>query len=200
MNLSTRGRLLAAVPLLLTGGLLLTPAPMAAAAPAPVTVARGDGGHTTTPSEPTKDAPTATAEPAPPETEAAKQAPKPTPEDTSKAEHPAGDAKDAKDAKGSTESSRAGGPTTVEAGSSTRVDAPPGSLAESPAQGGADPAPFNAEPVVPATTLATAPLGAMVGISLGPGLVIWPLLLAIDIVAISFLVRHYMRRRVTPPG
>lgn len=210
MKLSTRGRLLAAVPLLLTGALLVAPAAPAAAAPASVTAARGDGRQATTPSsgtsvsapdpaatpksEPAKDAPS-TTEPAPTETEKAKEAPTPTPDDASKAEHPAKDAADTKDTKKTHDSGPSGGATQLGVPSST-VDAPPPSTISGGAA--ADPAPFNAEPAVPATTLATAPLAAMAGVSLGPGLVIWPLLLAIDIVAIAFLVRLYLRRRATP--
>jgi hypothetical protein len=44
------------------------------------------------------------------------------------------------------------------------------------------------------------PLGALSGISFGGGLLLWPLLLAINLVALGALARMAVRRRLATQG
>jgi hypothetical protein len=65
-----------------------------------------------------------------------------------------------------------------------------------------DPAPFSSQ-VVAATeaarVLPVESLGPLSGISFGSGLFIWPLLLAVDILALAVIARMALRRRLASP-
>jgi hypothetical protein len=68
----------------------------------------------------------------------------------------------------------------------------------------ADPAPFATTSIaaldVSARVLPTESLGPLSGISFGGGLLIWPLLLAINALALGAIARMALRRRPTSPG
>ena len=68
----------------------------------------------------------------------------------------------------------------------------------------ADPAPFSAAAFSGADAAAKVqpvePLGALSGISFGGGLLLWPLLLAINLVALGALARMAVRRRLATQG
>jgi hypothetical protein len=69
---------------------------------------------------------------------------------------------------------------------------------------GPDPAPFATTSIaaldVSARVLPTESLGPLSGISFGGGLLIWPLLLAINALALGAIARMALRRRLTSPG
>jgi hypothetical protein len=69
---------------------------------------------------------------------------------------------------------------------------------------GPDPAPFATTSIaaidLPARVLPTESLGPLSGISFGGGLLIWPLLLAINALALGAIARMALRRRPTSPG
>jgi len=62
-----------------------------------------------------------------------------------------------------------------------------------------DPAPFSAQAVAAAEAARVLPvesLGPLSGISFGSGLFIWPLLLAVDVLALAVIARMALRRRL----
>ncbi len=65
-----------------------------------------------------------------------------------------------------------------------------------------DPAPFAAQAVAAADATRVLPverLGPLSGISFGSGLFIWPLLLAVDVLALAVIARMALRRRLASP-
>ncbi len=65
-----------------------------------------------------------------------------------------------------------------------------------------DPAPFSAEAVAAteaARVLPVESLGPLSGISFGSGLFVWPLLLAVDVLALAVIARMALRRRIASP-
>ena len=65
-----------------------------------------------------------------------------------------------------------------------------------------DPAPFAAEAVAAtdaARVLPVESLGPLSGISFGSGLFVWPLLLAVDVLALAVIARMALRRRLASP-
>jgi outer membrane biosynthesis protein TonB len=65
-----------------------------------------------------------------------------------------------------------------------------------------DPAPFAAQAVAAADATRVVPverLGPLSGISFGSGLFIWPLLLAVDVLALAVIARMALRRRLASP-
>ncbi len=65
-----------------------------------------------------------------------------------------------------------------------------------------DPAPFSAQAVAAtdaARVLPVESLGPLSGISFGSGLFIWPLLLAVDVLALAVIARMALRRRFASP-
>jgi len=69
---------------------------------------------------------------------------------------------------------------------------------------GPEPAPFTTTAIaaldVSARVLPTERLGPLSGISFGGGLLIWPMLLAINALALGAIARMALRRRPTSPG
>ncbi|MBJ7594686.1 MAG: hypothetical protein JF886_07460 [Candidatus Dormibacteraeota bacterium] len=65
-----------------------------------------------------------------------------------------------------------------------------------------DPAPFSAQAVFATDAARVLPverLGPLSGIRFGSGLFIWPLLLAVDVVALAVIARMALRRRLASP-
>ncbi len=65
-----------------------------------------------------------------------------------------------------------------------------------------DPAPFSAQAVSAAEASRVLPvesLGPLSGISFGSGLFIWPVLLAVDVLALAVIARLALRRRLASP-
>jgi hypothetical protein len=65
-----------------------------------------------------------------------------------------------------------------------------------------DPVPFTAQPVVAtdaARVLPVESLGPLSGISFGGGLFIWPVLVAVDALALAVIARMALRRRLVTP-
>jgi outer membrane biosynthesis protein TonB len=65
-----------------------------------------------------------------------------------------------------------------------------------------DPAPFSAQAVAATEAARVLPietLGPLSGVSFGSGLFIWPLLLAVDVLALAVIARMALRRRLVAP-
>jgi hypothetical protein len=59
-----------------------------------------------------------------------------------------------------------------------------------------DPAPFSPTTLTAARVQPVEPLGALSGISFGGGLLLWPVLVAVNLIALGALTRIVMRRRL----
>jgi hypothetical protein len=67
----------------------------------------------------------------------------------------------------------------------------------------ADPAPFSAQAVAATEAARVFPvesLGPLSGVSFGSGLFIWPILVAVDVLALAVIARMALRRRLVAPG
>ena len=180
-----------------TGALVAAAVTAPGSAPSVVLVDHGNGGGGGTTSHdgehsggdgiahghPTPVAATPTAEPA---TNKAKPKPKPTPKPAET--HNAVPHADAK---------------TVTPHHTTSAAAPPAAAPTARVVvDSSDPAPFSAQAVSAAEAARVLPvesLGPLSGISFGSGLFIWPLLLAVDVLALAVIARLALRRRLASP-